>query len=183
MKDDQLHSLLRAADRSMDPPATKSSSQLAANVRVVEQRRSARLRRVGYAAALLACYAAGLVTMKGWIERTRPEAEVVAEPIPDVLDPPIVARDADSDQAVAHREAQSTTAKLYQKNSLYQLFRQLGRDHENSGKVQIALDYYRRALDSATEEELAIAYGEDSWLLMSLKKDRQDSFISTTSST
>ena len=57
--------------------------------------------------------------------------------------------------------------------SRYEALRALGdRYLLQQGKVDLAIDVYSRALDEATQAEFAVSYEQDSWLLISLKRDR-----------
>ena len=172
MNDDQLQSLLRAADQSADPHENLPRD-LAERVWQVDQYRRTRNGRLGIITALSACYLAGLMSMKIWMALTASETEQMS----DRTARPVESVDRQEDLGQFDRKHDSPPI-IAQITSPYQFLRRLGNEHERKGKVQLALDYYRRALDAATDEELAIAYGEDSWLLMSIKKDRQHTYVS-----
>jgi ferritin len=135
--------------------------------------------------ALSVCYLAGLVSMKIWMALAASDAEQMLDRTARHVEQAdrSVDTQADLGQSIRKHDKLPIIAQLDQPNDVsppspYQMLRQLGHEQERKGKVQAALDYYRSALDAATDEELPISYGEDSWLLMSLKQDRQDTYVS-----
>lgn len=183
MNDDSLESLLKQADRSAGPPPSPVL-HMAAEVRQrygAWQRRRRRLTHVG---AMLVCYSAGLLSMWGWraaVERPEPrqaahretaaqqpkrEQAPLKEPVPASPDGDVPGRTANEPGPLLAME--NFTAR-----SDYRRLRRLGDQYLlHKGKVDIALDFYSRALDVASKDDLEIAHEEDTWLLRSLKEDR-----------
>jgi hypothetical protein len=125
-------------------------------------RRRRRLRQLGWAAALAACYGAGLLTVR-WLTAPAPHPgppEVVRQPDPPAPAPPPTAL------AVEWRafDGGDRQAALYQEAGDRYLA------EENDPRA--ALRCYGNGLDTGTPEDLAIA-PSDSWLLMAIKDARQ----------
>jgi hypothetical protein len=121
-------------------------------------RRRVWARRLALAAALAACFAAGLVTMA---VLTPPRPEPAPLPLtgqqPTPPGPPPVALEDQAAQKPDERAA---------------LFREAGQRYlQDQGDVESALRCYRQSLDS--NAELAVA-PEDDWLLIALKHARQE---------
>jgi len=150
-------------------------AMLAQTKRVLRQRR--RLRQIGLVAALTACYAAGLVTMKlamlpGSSRATQfvqaqeqgsdglPPSPAPAAPPPEPK-PQETSAVAMEWQAIDNPEERS------------KLYRQAGdRYLEEAGDMESALRCYRGALENASDKDLIISTG-DNWLLMALKQAKQ----------
>ena len=176
MNDERLDSLLRQADparqMSVAPPV-----DLAHRVRTRQatiRRRRMRMRGFGIATA---CYVAGVLTMWFW---TRPPALSDRD---DAMSQETAAPTAPSqvvfehDRQVAGPGLNETATPFVSLatsvDSPYEALRILGdRYLLQQGKVELAVEVYARALDHASQEETAVSYEHDSWLLISLKKDR-----------
>jgi hypothetical protein len=127
-------------------------------------RRRRRLRHLGRAAALAACYGAGLLTVR-WLTAPAPPPgppEVVRQP--DT--PPRVPAPPPTGLAAEWRalDGGDRQAALYQEAG----DRYLAQEND----PQAALRCYGNALDTGTPADLAIA-PSDSWLLMAIKDARQ----------
>jgi hypothetical protein len=147
-------------------------SLLAATTRVIRRRR--RLRRAGWAAALAACYVAGLVTMR-LATATAPPPQVVQQPTPSAPRPPQPAAASrptdDGGEAVAMEDqAVDTRGKPREKRDLY--CRAGDRYLHDRGDLPSAVRCYGGALDGASDDDLKIS-PDDSWLLMALKEAKQ----------
>jgi hypothetical protein len=141
--------------------------------RVLRRRR--RAKQVGYGAALVLCYAAGLATMRLWIPKLPvavpleivesapvPAAVQVVASVPLENDPDVPAVVIERVAAAAHADRRA------------QLYHRAGdRYLENDNDLSSALRCYSLALDYTTESDLAIM-PDDNWLLMNLKKARQE---------
>ncbi len=162
MNDEQLESLLRAADESAGSPAVPSPD-LADRVRKAHTRR--RQRR--FAVALAGCYVAGLATM--WIVfafATTGQGDVAEHQ--SMLRPW-------REQHVPMQDDQQhkpIEPEFVAEKSRYELLRQMGNESQRRGDLQTAIAYFGQALDAATDVEQTISYEQDNWLLISLKKDR-----------
>jgi hypothetical protein len=142
-------------------------------------RRRRRLKRLGYVAALAACYAAGLGTMHLWTPAPVAPApslvvennpgEVQTANLPGVVPPapvPSLENDPDAPAPIIERIASISEGQRAR------LYRTAGdRYLENNGDMQAALRCYRLALASGDEKDLSIST-DDNWLLMAMKKAR-----------
>jgi hypothetical protein len=169
---DPCEQFLQARFAADEPTALREQLRQQ-TVRIVRARR--RWRRLGYAAALAVCYVAGVVTMRFLASVPQPELQVVVAPQPEPMtaepqapEPTLAGLPDDGAPAlILERRGQQAPRSL---QTL--LFRRAGdRYLEQEGDVVAALRCYRRALDVAPVNELAIA-AEDSWLLMALKNER-----------
>lgn len=173
MNDDQLESLLRAADESAGSPAAPLPD-LADRVRKAHTQRRQRTVRVKFTVALAGCYVAGLATM--WIVfagAMTGQADVVERrsmPRPQEQDAP----------AQDDRQRKPIEQEFVAEKSRYELLRQMGNESQHRGDLQTAIAYFGQALDAATDVERTIAYEQDNWLLISLKKDRFASQVGPT---
>jgi hypothetical protein len=161
-------------------------SVLAQTTRVLRRRR--RVRRITFVVALLGCYAAGMGTMRLCTNGSGERALVIKEkesgiskptlvertpegplpPNPQLLTAALVPVDQDPDAPATVLEQVAAVSKDGQAG----LYRLAGdRYFEEAGDVQAALRCYRRALDSASADDLAISEN-DNWLLIELKKAR-----------
>lgn len=176
INDDSLDSILRAADPATDLTVS-APEQLAERVR---SRYAGIQRRRTYArniAGATVCYAVGVLSMWLWMQSpVEPEAEPAMQPVTSVTEPVLpdsvahAGETPDSDPGDEHPEVATLTAPV---ESRYEALRALGdRYLLQQGKVDLAVDVYRRALDEAKGAESAISYEHDSWLLISLKRDR-----------
>ncbi len=164
-----------AGQPALTPSGALEQAVLRRTQSVLRRRRW--LRRTAYAAALAACYAAGLLTMKVLhspqpavptvIVRTDPEPQPpAAVPQKDVAPskPPSAAPVSPLAlewQAVDSREKRPD------------LYRQAGdRYLQEDGDIQSAVRCYRNMLNAAPEEAATISV-DDNWLLMALKDAQQ----------
>ncbi|MHC4401465.1 MAG: hypothetical protein ACYTG0_17475 [Planctomycetota bacterium] len=142
-------------------------------------RRRRTSRRIALTAALAACYLAGAVTMRlctgsaasGERAVDDRSAHPIERPNPIVAPPP---REPGPPKAATDN---GTTVALqnatFLEQSQYERLRRLGDEFlEERGRVEIAMDWYSQALDVASEEELAIANADDTFLLAAMKRDR-----------
>jgi hypothetical protein len=128
-------------------------------------------KRLAFAAALAACYAAGVLTVLLAVPPALAPDNPPVATRPTQPPPPETAPAAQKDTAAPAvlLEAQALDAQERQAA----LYRVAGdRYAEAEGDVQSALRCYRNALDAGSEEDLAIA-PDDNWLLMVLKDARQ----------
>jgi hypothetical protein len=132
-------------------------------------RRRRRGRQLAWAAALAACYAAGLLTMH-WAPRPAAVSRG-----PDALAsrdhsqvPPAVFPPADEPEKSALQKEWAAV-----ESGQAALFREAGNLYlDGEGDVQSAVRCYGNALSVGTEADLAIS-PEDNWLLMAIKDARQ----------
>jgi hypothetical protein len=164
-------------DRLLGPlaaaPPTDPLRDSVLNKTVGLVRRRRHWRRIQQAAALAACYLAGLGTM--WLAH-RPSQPEVPMAIRTDSGPP---EQPSSAKALPLEEDLGVPALVIERvasasggDRLAQLYRRAGdRYLEQNGDYQAATRCYERALEVSTEAELAIA-PDDSWLLTALKKAR-----------
>lgn len=162
------------SDDDLSPPPHRANhalrqALLEQTTRVV--RRRYWLRRGAYAAALAACYVAGLLTTRPDPRPTVPdppaEGEVSRDPVPP--------RHAAGPRADLPGEAPANVLEqwgpLVSADRRASLYRRAGdRYLAESNDMQAALRCYRNALDAAPEDLDVDA--TDTWLLMSLKEAR-----------
>jgi hypothetical protein len=119
---------------------------------------------------LAACYAAGLASMRFWSPPPQPSPPAIVERPPDAEppSPPAVADPYRYDPP----ERIEKWAFLQTGEKRVELYRRAGDGYLVRDDVQAALRCYRRALDGASAADLAIRADTDTWLLMSLKMDR-----------
>jgi hypothetical protein len=138
--------------------------------------RRLRLRQAAYGAALVICYLAGLGTMRlGGIPEAAAPVPQLAWETPQPQTAPAQAealpleRDPDAPAFVFERIA--NLADPEKRPLLFRLAgdRYLEQDHDEIA----ALRCYRRALDLCPDGDLAIS-ANDNWLLIALKKARQE---------
>jgi len=137
-------------------------------------RRRCHMRRAGLVAALAICYLAGAATVRlSW-----PLASDDGVPIARLAEerPPESAPELDP---VATKPPEETTDRPQPPYELRRagfedIRRVSDRYLHEEGDVALALRYYRRALDTASNEQRAISVEEDSWLLMALKASRME---------
>ena len=147
-------------------------------------RRRRRTKRLGYVAALVACYFAGAATVRGWTQwssgrtafdlgeralqlaQSNGESTRTAVPTPSKVSLPI-----QQDPDVPATVVESMAARIPGQRGI--LFRTAGdRYLLELGDVESAVRCYRRSLDACPDQELVVA-SDDSWLLMALKQARQ----------
>lgn len=134
------------------------------------QRRSWR-RITVRAAALAACYVAGIATW--WAVRPAPETRVVevvrieripVEPSPPESEPGPLPRSGTELELLAEQTDGPKAAEL---------FRKAGDRFLNAeGNYQAALRCYTHYLDLTPESELVVDHGNDNWMLLALKNER-----------
>jgi hypothetical protein len=138
-------------------------------------RRRHRLRRAGLLTALVACYAAGLLTVQLFAPRAAKES-VITAPDPNPVPVVEVARSAPAATEVENnRSIPASTLERWalvrgEKRELYRLAgdRYLQEDSD----APSALRCYGRWLAAATPADLTLS-ADDNWLLMALKMDKQ----------
>lgn len=140
-------------------------------------RRRRWLRRSGYAAALAACYAAGLLTMK-YVPASPVASPPTAARTEIQPEPPAVTRPAEvpAPRPLPTEPASPAAIEWQAVDSREQrpdLYRQAGDRYLEAGDIQSALRCYRNMLDAAPEEDQAISPETDNWLVIALKGDRQ----------
>ena len=133
---------------------------------IMRRRRMAK--RIGLAAALAGCYAAGLLTMSLIRElNSSPNLATAITPLaPGSAGGP---ERENAPPATDQREPDLAAAKL----TPYDRLRQLG-DRQLSDETDIpgAIRTYRRALQVASNDQRAVSVDHDSWLLMAIKSDQ-----------
>lgn len=164
----------------IEPPALPPAGALEQAVLERTQailRRRRWLRRTGYAAALAACYAAGLLTMKYFpaspvispapVARTEIRPEPPAITRPEEVPAPRPSNEELASPAAIEWQAVDSRA---QRPDLY---RQAGDRYLEAGDIQSAIRCYRNMLDAAPDEDQVISPETDNWLVIALKGDRQ----------
>jgi hypothetical protein len=155
------------------PPALPADVQgppaeLWERTRGVLRWRRRRWRRTAWAAALAACYAAGVLTMRG-LTPTPPVREVARHPGPAERPQPRREEQAppetplDEEWLALERGTGQARAELYRRAG----DRYLAEDSDAESAVRC----YGEALDGARQEDLAVS-AADSWLLMVIKDAR-----------
>jgi hypothetical protein len=149
-------------------PAALREDLRARTTRLLRRRR--RLKRLAWAAALAACYATGLLTMR-LLPRPTPAAphrpEVVQQPAPQTPAPPPDHAGPEVPATLLERQARAETPRrpeLYRRAA----DRYLADDRDFSS----ALRCYGEALDAGANADRAID-PNDSWLLMAIKDARE----------
>lgn len=177
VNDESLEVLLKAADASAALPPDPRPD-LADRVRDRHEESRRRRRRIHYLAASAAGYLAGLLTMWLWAGNHSFDATPGHGPggglsgrpdSPTIPDPPAIRALRERDPL---RPGLADGQKLLPNPNPYDRLRRLGDEYLlQRGDVQLAVEFYSRALNALSEEELAIS-DEDTWLLISLKRDR-----------
>lgn len=176
MNDELLASILHAADPAADlslsPPVDLAEQVRRRHLKIQRRRRFARS-----AAGATVCYAVGMLTMWFWMTapaNTEDGAALREETsVAEVTSPNPPEHLAEEPGAGQSSEEPQAPVSATGAGSPYHALRALGdRYLLRQGKVDLAVDVYSRALDQATEAETAISYEHDSWLLISLKRDR-----------
>jgi hypothetical protein len=161
-------------DRRRVPPesSTLRGALLRRTLGVVRRRR--RQRRLGLAAALAACYLAGLASMWLWQQSAPAVAPPPAEQTPvAVREQPSAPAPADGPREVPALVLERWAAQGPVERRA-EFYRRAGdRYLENDGDVPAAVRCYALALDAGPEEDLEIAPDQDSWLLIALKTARK----------
>jgi hypothetical protein len=153
---DPLSDLLAAPSAPGDGPLR--TELLERTRRVLWRRRLGR--RAGWAAALAACFAAGLLTMRVLTPRPAAPAEVVRQPETPRHDEPAPA-------LMKEWQAFDSTDRRAE------LYREAGQRYvKEEGDPESALRCYAQALEAGGPAELALR-SDDDWLLMTIKNARQ----------
>lgn len=175
MNDELLESLLREADPakglSVSPPRDLADQVRGRHARI--QRRWTVVRNVAGAAA---CYTVGMLTMWLWTHSPAPDSVTARDQETSVSEPALpdfTQQVSDEPHSGRSAEQPHVVTLAGPAGSRYEALRNLGdRYLLQQGKVDLAVDVYSRALAEATQAESAISYEHDSWLLISLKRDR-----------
>lgn len=142
-------------------------------------RRRRHWQQLGLAAALAACFSAGILS-GNWdrMFKALPDNQPIAQPVPPPEQgiPRSIPALPPAAKVVPRAEVPALVMEWQALDSGGQrteLFRQAGdRYLENDGDVESALRCYRSTMETATEEDLTIS-PDDNWLLMALKEARQ----------
>ena len=164
--DDPIHQLLSPAAA---PRADVKGAILAKTQGVLRRRRY--LRRAGYALALAGCYLAGMLTTS----LTTPQAPVIAQQDrPAPVDHPAPIPASPPRQIAIEKPAKQQRPKVARgrPTRFEKLRRAADRALLEQGDMMAAVTLYKKALDVAKPEELAISVERDNWLLISLKEAR-----------
>jgi hypothetical protein len=168
--DDALDDLLRPP--SITDRQEKLRQRLAKETTTILLRRRW-LRRLRVAAAMAACYLAGLATMS-WLA---PQPAITSiPPAQRISEAPRTAEARPQNTALADSSAIAMEWQALEAiHDRPNLYRRAGdRYLEETGDIQSALRCYRQFLDSGSDSDRIIA-PQDSWLLMALKEARQPS--------
>jgi len=165
--DRQFHDDL---DHLLAPPVSAADPLLRERMRertTRSLRRQRQLRRLGIAAALAACYAAGLLTV--WLLRSAPDVAPPGQQArvdqPRESGPPSVGEQTPQQLEMLAEQADGVeSARLYVAAG-----RKFGRDF---AAWDAALRCYRNALDADPDLVNSIDPEHDDWLLVNLKKAR-----------
>jgi hypothetical protein len=163
------------------PPDEKARQGLLGETCQVLRRRR-RWRRAGYVAVLVACYGAGVLTMRAWHSTPQPTVDLAQSQ---------GGKSVKTEETTRASQESSTTASLpllddpdvpvtvveriaaQSTDQRSQLYRRAGdRYLVDMGDIESAMRCYRRALDTGREQELVVA-SDDNWLLIALKQARQ----------
>jgi hypothetical protein len=172
-----------AVEQFLDAPLPLSeNAELRQSLRLQTTRvlrRRKRFKQVGYAAVLAACYLAGLATMQLRLSMPAPRvAEEMAQHGPDTVPPAAPTTSPPETAALPIDNDPDVPAVVFERVAVVwadkrpDLYRRAGDRYEREGDYQAALRCYTRFLETSSENERAIS-ADDTWLLMSLKKDRQ----------
>lgn len=147
---------------------------LARTVRILRRRHV--VQRCTFAAALAGCYLAGALSVQLWNRVSHPAAGNLVEQNPVIGSPgapnnasPIVPVVTPQPGAIHERPLETADVE----RTRFEALRHAGDlQLERNGDLQAAVRFYKRALDIASKEELAVSVETDNWLLMSLKEAR-----------
>jgi len=149
------------ADFGDQPPASQALRDvvLSSTTRTIRNRR--RMRRVGMAAALMACYLGGVATMSLWpADRS---AGGLAENVQNDAQPELRRPMRLEDDLIATPPAVRLTQ--------YERFCRTGDEQlEKHDDIQAAIRSYKKALQLASADQRSIAPDHDTWLMMALKQ-------------
>ncbi len=181
MNHEQLESLLRSAAET-DPAPLASSGNLIENVRKTYQRQRVRKQRIRFALVMASCYFAGILTVWGLMSAGQVPGKPAHQQGPQspVVHVPQTAPGHQENRRPEIARPKPLPPQPVVRTSPYEDFRQLGAESLKRNDIQMAVAHYNKALAAATDAELKIAYGQDDWLLISLKKDRLVSQVTQT---
>jgi hypothetical protein len=163
---DPLEGMLGARPLPADAAALRQEL-LAQTARVLRRRR--RGRQIAWAAALAACYIAGLLTMH---RAGRPAPAPSPAPVAKTTDRVQQPRDVSPPTDGPERPALAKEWEAVESGRAG-LFREAGDLYlDQEGDLASAVRCYRNALNAGTEGDLAIS-SQDNWLLMAIKDARQ----------
>lgn len=149
-----------AADRS----GALRAIVLARTTRVLRRRRL--VKRSLFVAMLVGCYLAGALTMRFAGRASPPSLENLVQQSPAV---PVSVTPAEAPVQARHVPPPQSSVSL----TRFETLRHAGDlQLQQKGDLLAAVRFYKRALDVASEDELAISVDNDNWLLMSLKEAR-----------
>ena len=134
-------------------------------------RRRKNVRRAGLLGLVAGAYLAGVLTMNWRI----PQQDITLAGRADLAsaEAPLTSDHDAPAAAPAYDEMAYPIGELADLNR-YEVFCRAAERHLNeTGNYTAALNLYRQALNAASEDQLAIAAGRDTWLLMALKNARQ----------
>ena len=144
---------------------------------VLQYRR--RLRKCYWVASLAGCFLFGMASVLGWQSVFPPTSLVVQADHQREFAEPSASEGSDLKREMPQTDssaddARTTVAPVPSLTlSTYEKLRRAGDLQLNQrGNLEGAIGCYRRALDSASDEDLQIEPERDSWLLMSLKEGR-----------
>ena len=168
---DEIETLLEGSASPAAAGEPLRRELLARTTGVIRRRRH--MRRFGIFGAVACAYLAGVMTVSLRTSRTE---TVIADL--SVHQSSTARRDAGEDANPAGSEVAASTLEVplgaLSESGRYELFcRAADRHLTETGDFTAALNLYRQALNTANEDELAIAAGRDTWLLMALKNARQ----------
>jgi hypothetical protein len=141
-------------------------------------RRRRRLKRLALAAAMAACYLAGVLS-RGLLTPPRTENRQVVRrqsPPPSAKQGPPRPSQVPTQQRAAPKEDEDSALALEWralegKDRRFELYRRAGDLYLKENDVESALRCYRGALAAASARQRALS-AKDSWLLMAVKQER-----------
>ena len=168
---DDLDALLDAPTTSAPVGDALRHELLARTSRVIRRRRH--VRRTGLLGLVACAYLAGVLTMN--LRATQQDVIVAERPGAS----PRSGQDESATEdapvlGMTHEEGSAYVVGESIDLNRYEVFCSAADRHLNeTGNYTAALNLYRQALNAASEDQLAIAAGSDTWLLMALKNSRQ----------
>jgi hypothetical protein len=155
-----------AVSRSPDADvAALRQTVLKRTTRILRHRRWSR--RAAIAAALAACYAAGVASTY-WLRPTAPAEVIIVEKSPEPAPSPAATAPHEAEPSAIALEWQAVESP----NKRVELYRLAGdRYLVESNDMEAALRCYRQMLNAGSEKDLVIS-PDDNWLLMALKDAR-----------
>jgi hypothetical protein len=156
--------------RKPDPSANEGlrAKLLLQTTRLLRRRRH--WRRLGFLAALAACYVAGLVTMRLLPAAPQVDQPITVQPPPpsDNKKPPVPPVVVEAMKNPVQLEWQA----VQNEEKRAQLYRLAAQQYAQDSDWQSALRCYGNSLNVASEQDLTISVNDD-WLLMAIKDARQ----------